>query len=117
MNTVTGFVAVISLLLALAAAGGTTEPQAGITIRKSGEGQKEAGLVSPSKLATNHNETLVRDTSAQQADTLSRLMTSVQSFVFGNFSFRASGSGCAPFICGTDGNHNETLVRDTPPVQ
>ena len=62
MTAVTGFVAIVSLLLALAAGGGTTEPQAGITTRKAGEGQQEASLITPSKLATNHNETLVRDT-------------------------------------------------------
>ena len=63
MNAVTSFVTIVSLLLALTAAGGTTEPQAGITTRKAGEGQKETGLITPSKLATNHNETLVRDKS------------------------------------------------------
>ena len=61
MNTVTDFIAIVSLLLALAAGGGTTNPQAGTT-RKAGEGQKEISLITPSKLATNHNETLVRDT-------------------------------------------------------
>jgi len=60
MNAVTSFVAIVSLLLALAAGGGTPSPQASTT-RKAGEGQKEVTLVTPSKLATNHNETLVRD--------------------------------------------------------
>ncbi len=55
MNTVTGFVAIVSLLLALAAGGETAQ-------RKAGGGPKEANGITSSKLATNHNETLVRDT-------------------------------------------------------
>ena len=54
MNAVTIFVAIVSLLLALAAAGGAAKEPAGVS-------SSPAGLVSPSKLATNHNETLVRD--------------------------------------------------------
>ena len=55
MNAVTGFVAIVSLLLALAAGGGTSKPQ------------PNAGT-------------------------------------------------CPPWMCGQDGNHNETLVRDTAPT-
>ena len=47
MNTVTGFVAIVSLLLALAGGGGTAKPQAASC------GSCTTG---------NHNETLVRDT-------------------------------------------------------
>jgi hypothetical protein len=54
MNAVTGFVTIISLLLALAAAGGTASPRV--------------------------------------------------------------GGSCPPFACGSDGNHNETLVRDAAPA-
>ncbi len=62
MDAVTGFVAIVSLLLALA--GGESTAQ-----RKAGNGQKELAAASTqpatqttsSKLATNHNETLVRD--------------------------------------------------------
>ena len=102
MNAVTGFVAIVSLLLALAAAGGPAK--------------EPAGLITPSKLATNHNETLVTDTAARQADTLSRLLAGVQSVVFANFSFNVGGS-CPPFACGTDSNRSETLVSDTAPVK
>jgi hypothetical protein len=52
MNSVTGLLAIVSLLLALAAGSGpTTQPADGSasTARQT------------SKLATNHNETLVRD--------------------------------------------------------
>ena len=56
MNAVTGFVAVVSLLLALAGGGGTAKPQP------------------------------------------------------------QAGGGCPPFMCGSDSNHNETVVRDTAPV-
>jgi hypothetical protein len=55
MNSVTSLVAIVSLLLALAAGGGTPKPQV--------------------------------------------------------------GGSCPPFACGSDGNHNETLVRDTSPVK
>jgi hypothetical protein len=56
MNALGGFIAIVALLLALAAASGTAQ-------RKAGGGPKElAGLVTRSKLAANHNETLVRDT-------------------------------------------------------
>lgn len=52
MNTMTGFIAIVSILLALAVGGNrTTKPQV--------------------------------------------------------------GGSCPPFACGTDSNHNETLVRDT----
>jgi hypothetical protein len=54
MDAVTGLVAVVSLLLALAAAGGVAEEPARVS-------SPPAGLVTPSKLAANHNETLVRD--------------------------------------------------------
>ena len=57
MNAITGFVAVVSLLLALAAGGNTTKPQP------------------------------------------------------------QPGGQCPAFMCGSDGNHNETLVRDTAPVK
>ena len=55
MNAVTSFVAIVSLLLALAAAGGAAKEPAGMS-------SPPAGQITPSKLAANHNETLVRDT-------------------------------------------------------
>jgi hypothetical protein len=57
MNAITGFVAIVSLLLALAAAGGTAKPQP------------------------------------------------------------QAGTGCPAFACGSEGNHNETLVRDAAPLK
>jgi hypothetical protein len=54
MNAVTSFVTIVSLLLALTAAGGAAKEPAGVS-------SPSAGLITPSKLATNHNETLVRD--------------------------------------------------------
>jgi hypothetical protein len=62
MNAVTGFAAIVSILVALAAGGATTQSQAGITVRKAGEQQGDTYLMTSKKLATNHNETLVRDT-------------------------------------------------------
>ena len=55
MNTVMGFVAIVSLLLALASGGGTAEEQVGVSFTP-------AKKITSSKLATNHNETLVSDT-------------------------------------------------------
>jgi hypothetical protein len=58
MNAVTGFIAIVSLLLTLATGGDTAKQKAG----------------------------------TPQANT------------------------CPPWACGSDSNHNETLVRDTAPV-
>jgi len=125
------FITIVSLLLALG--GGSSEDflgnrradgsqQESLTTRKGGGKQTDwlVGTASPqpasqsarSKLATNHNETLVSDTSTQQPDVLSKLLTNTQWVVLTRFTSFVSGTGCAPFICGTDGNHNETLVRD-----
>lgn len=54
MDTAMSWITVISLLLALATVGGTVKQQ-------SGADSPPAGTVTASKLATNHNETLVRD--------------------------------------------------------
>ena len=105
MNAVTGLVAIASLLLALAAAGGTAKEQVGVN-------SQAARPITASKLGANHNETLVRDTtSVQQADTLSQWLTSVQAFVFArSLTYGSSGIRCEDWGCGT--NHNETLVSD-----
>ncbi len=55
MNAVTSFVAIVSILLALAAAGGAAKAPVGVS-------SPPARQITPSKLATNHNETMVRDT-------------------------------------------------------
>jgi hypothetical protein len=54
MNAATGLMAIVSLLLALAGAGGAATEQAGADSRA-------ARPVTTSKLGVNHNETLVSD--------------------------------------------------------
>lgn len=140
MNTVTSLTAIVSLLLALAAAGGAAKEQAGadsqaarpITTSKLGVNHNETlvndatpvrqvnGSFHATKMAgcpiwycgTNHNETLMSDaTSAQQTSTLSRWLTSIQAVFFTSFSTNARGGApCEDWGCGM--NHNETLVSD-----
>ena len=55
MNTIMSLIAIVVLLFALAAAGGASKDQPGVN----STGAKE---IAPSKIAINHNETLVRDT-------------------------------------------------------
>ena len=59
MNGVTGFVAVASLLLALAAGGGTTKPQLLPQAQPKTPCNCPPGV--PIPYPNNHNETLVRD--------------------------------------------------------
>ena len=108
MNAVTGFVAIVSLLLALAAAGGATKEQAEVNSPTATRGTTS---LCPT-CGGNHNETMVSDApSVQQTDLLSQWLTSVQEFVFTSFSTYARGE--EPPVCPMcGGNHNETLVRD-----
>ncbi len=105
MNAVTSFVAIVSLLLALATAGGVAKEQADVK-------SPAARDITPSKIVLNHNETMVSDaTSFEQTDRWSQWLTSVQAFVFTKFSMYAPvRGGCDEWGCGS--NHNETLVRD-----
>ena len=107
MNAVTSFVSIVSLLLALAGAGGTAKKQAADV------NSPAARNITPSKIVLNHNETMLSDTTLlQQADPWSQWLTSLQVFVFTRFSSYApgGGGGCEEWGCGA--NHNETLVRD-----
>ncbi len=113
MNTVTGYVAIVSLLLAMALAGGAAKKQGSVN------SQTERNIA-PSRIALNHNETLVSDvTSVQQTDSWSEFLISVQVFIFNRFSIYAPGrgipGGCDEFGCGM--NHNETMVSDATSVQ
>ena len=55
MNTVTSLVTIVSLLLALSSAGSVAKPQSEVN-------SQAAIPITPSRIALNHNETLVRDT-------------------------------------------------------
>jgi len=121
MNAGTGLVAIVSLLLALAAAGGAAKEQAGVDsptgTRSTASRVPDRGSSCPSwGCGENHNETLVSDaTSVQQADTLSQWLASVQAFVFASFTNDAPVRGrCEDWGCGT--NHNETFVQDAVPT-
>ncbi|HSE37888.1 MAG TPA: hypothetical protein VLG74_11335 [Blastocatellia bacterium] len=59
MNAGMSLIAIVALLLALAAAGGAAKEQAGVN--SSGDTP-----IAPSKIAINHNETLVSDTTPIQ---------------------------------------------------
>ncbi len=62
MNAVTGFVAIVSLLLAMALAGGVAKDQAK-------GNSSDSRNISPSKIVLNHNETMVSEAaSVQQGD-------------------------------------------------
>ena len=105
MNIATSFIAIVSLLLALATADTATKQQ-------SEEKSPAAAQMAPSKIALNHNETMVSDAPlAQEANLWSRWVASVQAFFFS----RPLPGGCDDWGCGT--NHNETMVSDAPLVQ
>jgi len=112
MNPVMSFVAIVSLLLGLAAAGNTAKEQAQVT-------PPAAGQITPSKIALNHNETMVSDAAlVQPADTWSQWLTSLRAFFVTSFSTSAPRpkGGCEDvFGCGM--NHNETMVTDAALVQ
>jgi hypothetical protein len=94
MNAATGLAAIVSLLLALAGAGGAATEQAGAD-------SQAARPVTTSKLGLNHNETLVSDASSvQRAD---------------GSLYAPKKAGCPVWMCGT--NHNETMVSDTAPAE
>ena len=105
MNAGTGLVAIVSLLLALAGAGGAATEQAGVD-------SQAARPITTSKLGLNHNETLVSDaTPLQQADTWGQWLTSMHSFVIERFSTYVPWPVvCEDWGCGM--NHNETMVSD-----
>jgi hypothetical protein len=107
MNAVTSFVAIVSLLLALATAGGAAKQETGTK-------SPAAMDIQPSKIVLNHNETMLSDAPlVQQTDTWSQWLTSMQTFFFTTFSTNAPGpkGGCDESGCGM--NHNETMVSDT----
>lgn len=110
MNAVTGFVAIVSLLLALATAGGAAKDQAK-------GNSSDSRNISPSKIVLNHNETFVQDASpTRQADDSELLTTAKQAaasavrLLIRFFINAPGGGGCDDWGCGS--NHNEMLVRD-----
>ncbi len=125
---------IISLLVALATAGGAAKHQAGTGDGPSISGfnlnhnetlvrETNFGKVGPASCpkwicGANHNETLVRDTALVQQSNDWSLWMSSESFaasVLMQFSMYRGGPGCSPWVCGS--NHNETLVRDAALVQ
>ena len=106
MNAGMNFIAVVSLLLALATAGAAVKDQA--------KGKSpDTRQIRPSKIVLNHSETMMRDAKpVQQLDAWAQWLTSLQLFVFDRVSSYASRGigGCEEFGCG--GNHSETFVQD-----
>ena len=65
MNAVTDFIAIVSLLLALATAGNTTKDQTGVSSPSAASittSRPRPGDCDEFGCGMNHNETLVRDT-------------------------------------------------------
>ena len=105
MNITTSFIAIVSLLLALATADIATIDQSNSTCNTT-------TVTNPNRIALNHNETMVSDEPlAEQSVGWSQLLMSLRGFFFS----RPSPGGCDEWGCGS--NHNETLVRDSAPVK
>jgi len=105
MNKVTSITAIAFMIFALTLEGNTAN---GHTQAKSIYGWN----IAQSRIALNHNETIVRDLAlVQQPNVLSRLLTTIQSF----FVSRPKPGGCDEWGCGA--NHNETMVHDLALVQ
>ncbi len=109
MNAVTNFVAIASILLALATAGGAAKAKSG-----------DEEIITPSKIVLNHNETMVNDaTSVQRSEALSKWLMGLSVFIFNRVSSYARGGGvpggCDDWGCGM--NHNETIVSDATSTQ
>lgn len=104
MNTGMSFLAIVSLLLAMAMAGESVKQQAGGTAPSA----QSYSCGSVDKIAINHNETMVSDMAFVEEASLwlrSFLVTQFETYA------RAGKGGCDDeFGCGT--NHNETMVSD-----
>jgi hypothetical protein len=101
MNPVMSFVSIVALLLALGAAGNIATEQAEVN-------PSAARQINPSKIALNHNETMVSDAVELRQ---SQLLTSVHAFPLS----RPIPGDCDDWMCGM--NHNETMVSDAPLAQ
>jgi hypothetical protein len=101
MNAVTNFVAIVSISLALVAGSSSAgKEQAQVNL-------PQGRSITPSKIALNHNETMVSDAGLVQVDDLSQWLTSLEAFFFN----KHVPGGCDEWGCGT--NHNETMVSET----
>lgn len=98
MNSGTNFVLILSLLLALAMGSSAMKE------RKN----EESDPTSPSRIAINHNETML--SVAAPAYAWRDWLADIQAL----FLSRPTGGGCDEWGCG--GNHNETMLSDTAPV-
>lgn len=95
MSAITTLILTVSVLMVLAVGGGSTNVQ----------NSSEASDTPPSKIAINHNETMLGGSLAiGQAYTWTDLLTSIQAF----FVSKTTWGGCDEFGCGS--NHNETML-------
>ena len=102
MNAITTLILTLSVLMVLAVAGATSNVQ----------NSSEASDTPPSKIAINHNETMLGSSLAigqaySMTDSVSDLLASIQAF-FGRPT--SGGGGCDDWECGS--NHNETMLLD-----
>jgi hypothetical protein len=110
MNATASLLAIASLLLALSLAGDTA---------KDGALKSPAVSMKPSRIAINHNETFVRDTTmVRQADPRGDWLASLEGFVLAKPLIFVPGDGAkaksqtsmrpSKIVL----NHNETMVRE-----
>ena len=110
MNTGMSFLAIASLLLAMAMAGESLKQQARGTSSAPTHNRN-----SVDRIAINHNETMVSDVALVKQASL--WLTNLRSLVVTKFATYTRGGkgGCDEFGCGM--NHNETMVSDVPFVE
>ena len=102
MSAITTLILTLSLLMVLAVGSATTQTRI----------SSDAIDAQPSRLAANHNETMLGGSLAigqaySVTDSVSDLLASIQAF-FGRPT--SGGGGCDDWECG--GNHNETMLLD-----
>ncbi len=102
----------------------------GVVVKQAAEplilepGQMRSFTVSRSEMGggpalTNNGQSMtVRPAMTMRKQEARKMLVSVEVVdeATGSARFQAGGT-CPPFACGTDSNHNETLVRDTSPLK
>jgi hypothetical protein len=82
-------------------------------------GQMRTFEMSRAEVPRDERSVIVRtEVLARRADARNLWMTSdVIDWSTGSTRFLVTGGGCPDYACGTGGNHNETMVRDTAPIK
>jgi hypothetical protein len=82
-------------------------------------GQMRTFEMSRAEVLRDERSVIVRtEVAARRAEARNLWMTSeVIDWSTGSTRFLVTGGGCPDYMCGTTGNHNETMVRDTAPMK